>query len=172
MFTYLTEQGYNVVYKRPINKEFPMDQNEMGSVHQGLDIRADVEEVGNISDRDLPSYFDGVHLFDDLVGKYDYNTTQMMIMANTDYFISPCGGNTVLSCLWDRPVITYVTQGKELRDNYFGKDSYFQKLSNQKCIPVFDIIGKINDKTYGHLVNNTGENDYTELLKVIKNEIK
>ena len=172
MFTYLTEQGYNVVYKRPINKEFPMDQNEMGSVHQGLDIRADVEEVGNISDRDLPSYFDGVHLFDDLVGKYDYNTTQMMIMANTDYFISPCGGNTVLSCLWDRPVITYVTQGKELRDNYFGKDSYFQKLSNQKCIPVFDIIGKINDKTYGHLVNNTGKNDYTKLLEVIKNEIK
>jgi hypothetical protein len=172
MFTYLTERGYDVVYKRPINKEFPMDQNEMGSVHQGLDIRADVEEVGNISDRDLPSYFDGVHLFDDLVGKYDYNTTQMMIMANTDYFISPCGGNTVLSCLWDRPVITYVTQGKELRDNYFGKDSYFQKLSNQKCIPVFDIIGKINDKTYGHLVNNTGKNDYTKLLEVIKNEIK
>ena len=96
----------------------------------------------------------------------------MMIMANTDYFISPCGGNTVLSCLWDRPVITYVTQGKELRDNYFGKDSYFQKLSNQKCIPVFDIIGKINDKTYGHLVNNTGKNDYTKLLEVIKNEIK
>ena len=61
---------------------------------------------------------------------------------------------------------------KELRDNYFGKDSYFQKLSNQKCIPVFDIIGKINDKTYGHLVNNTGENDYTKLLEVIKNEIK
>ena len=172
MFSYLTEQGYDVVYKRPINKEFPMDQNEMGSVHQGLDIRADVEEVGNISDRDLPSYFYGVHLFDDLVGKYDYNTTQMMIMANTDYFISPCGGNTVLSCLWDRPVITYVTQGKELRDNYFGKDSYFQKLSNQKCIPVFDIIGKINDKTYGHLVNNTGKNDYTKLLEVIKNEIK
>ena len=80
--------------------------------------------------------------------------------------------NTVLSCLWDRPVITYVTQGKELRDNYFGKDSYFQRLSNQKCIPVFDIIGKINDNTYGHLVNNTGENDYTKLLEVIKNEIK
>ena len=172
MFSYLLGCGYEVIYKRPINKEFPMDQNEINSVHQGLDIRADVEGVGNISDRDLPSYFDGVHLFDDLVDEFDYNTTQMMLMANTDYFISPCGGNTVLSCLWDRPVITYVTQGKELRDNYFGKDSYFQRLSNQKCIPVFDIIGKINDKTYGHLVNNTGKNDYTELLKVIKNEIK
>ena len=172
MFSYLTSCGYEVIYKRPINKEFPMDQNEINSVHQGLDIRADVEGVGNISDRDLPSYFDRVHLFDDLVDEFDYNTTQMMLMANTDYFISPCGGNTVLSCLWDRPVITYVTQGRELRDNYFGKDSYFQRLSNQKCRPVFDIIGKINDNTYGHLVNNTGENDYTKLLEVIKNEIK
>ena len=172
MFSYLTSCGYEVIYKRPINKEFPMDQNEINSVRQGLDIRADVEGVGNISDRDLPSYFDRVHLFDDLVDEFDYNTTQMMLMANTDYFISPCGGNTVLSCLWDRPVITYVTQGKELRPNYFGENSYFQRLSNQKCIPVFDIIGKINDKTYGHLVNNTGENDYTKLLEVIKNEIK
>ena len=172
MFSYLLGCGYEVIYKRPTNKEFPMDQNERGSVYQGLDIRADVEGVGNISDRDLPSYFDGVHLFDDLVGKYDYNTTQMMVMANTDYFISPCGGNTVLSCLWDSPVITYITQGKELRPNYFGENSYFQKLSNQKCIPVFDVIGKINGITYEHKVNETNKNDYTGLLEVIKNEIK
>jgi len=45
-------------------------------------------------------------------------------------------------------------------------------LSNQKCIPVFDIIGKINEKTYDHKVNQTDKNDYTELLEVIKNEIK
>jgi len=172
MFTYLTSCVYEVIYKRPINKEFPIDQNEMGSIHQGLDIKAEVEGIGVISDRDLPKFFERVHLFDDLVDEFDYNTTQMMLMANTDYFISPCGGNTVLSCLWDRPVITYVTQGKELRPNYFGKDSYFQRLSNQKCIPVFDIIGKINDKTYDHKVNETGKNNYTELLEVIKNEIK
>tara|TARA_R100001443_G_scaffold3701_2_gene11451 strand:- start:2529 stop:3458 length:930 start_codon:yes stop_codon:yes gene_type:complete len=177
MFSYLTEKGYNVIYKRPVNSgtfggEFPMDQNEVSTMQSGLDIRADVEEVGNISDRDLPKYFDNVHLFDDLVDKYDYNTTQLMLMANTDYFIAPCGGSTVLSCLWDRPVISYVTQGKELRPNYFGENSYFQRLSNNKCIPVFDIIGKINEKTYEHKVNETGDNDYTELLEVIKNEIK
>jgi hypothetical protein len=107
-----------------------------------------------------------------LVDEFDYNTTQMMIMANTDYFISPCGGNTVLSCLWDRPVITYITQGKELRPNYFGENSYFQKLSNQNCIPVFDVIGDINGKTYEHKVNQTNKNNYTELLEVIKNEIR
>jgi hypothetical protein len=172
MFTYLTSKGYEVIYKRPLNIEFPIDQNEMGSVQMGLDIRADVSEVGNISDRDLPKYFDRVHLFDDLVDEFDYNTTQMMIMANTDYFISPCGGNTVLSCLWDRPVITYITQGKELRPNYFGENSYFQKLSNQNCIPVFDVIDDINGKTYEHEVNQTNKNDYTGLLEVIKNEIK
>ena len=175
MFSYLTEQGYKVIYKRPENTEFVIDQNERGTLHNKLDIRADVEGVGNISDRDLPKFFDNVYLFDDLIGKFkrdDYNLTQMKLMANTDYFISPCGGNTVLSCLWDRPVITYVTQGKELRPNYFGKDSYFQKLSNQKCIPVFDIIGKINKETYDHKVNTTERNDYTELLEVIKNEIK
>ena len=172
MFTYLTSKGYEVIYKRPLNTEFPIDQNEMGSVQMGLDIRAEVSEVGNISDRDLPKYFDRVHLFDDLVDEFDYNTTQMMIMANTDYFISPCGGNTVLSCLWDRPVITYITQGKELRPNYFGENSYFQKLSNQNCIPVFDVIDDINGKTYEHEVNQTNKNDYTGLLEVIKNEIK
>ena len=175
MFSYLTEQGYKVIYKRPENTEFVIDQNERGTLHNKLDIRADVEGVGNISDRDLPKFFDNVYLFDDLIGKFkrdDYNLTQMKLMANTDYFISPCGGNTVLSCLWDRPVITYVTQGKELRPNYFGKDSYFQKLSNQKCNPVFDIIGKINKETYDHKVNTTERNDYTELLEVIKNEIK
>ena len=26
MFTYLTSCGYEVIYKRPINKEFPIDQ--------------------------------------------------------------------------------------------------------------------------------------------------
>lgn len=172
MFVYLTEMGYNVVYKRPTNKEFPPDQNEVGSINQKLTLRADVEGVGTISDRDLPTFFDKVYLFDDLVSKYDYNMTQMMLMANTDYFITPCGGNSILSSMWDRPVISYVTQGKELRPNYFGKDSYYQKISNQKYIPVFDIIGKINNKTYEHKVNETDTNDYTELIEVIKNEIK
>ena len=172
MFVYLTEQGYKVIYKRPKNTEFPIDQNEVGTVQQGLDIRADVEGVGVISDRDLPKYFDDVYLFDDLVGKYDYNITQMKLMANTDYFISQSGGNTILSCLWDRPIISYVTQGKELRPNYFGKNGYFQKMSNQKCIPVFDVIEGIDKDTYGHKLNKTGKNDYTELLEVMRNEIK
>jgi len=172
IFTYLTSVGYDVIYKRPLNTEFVVDQNEMRSAMSDMHIVADVEGIGLISDRDLPKYFDKVYLFDDLINNYSYNETQMKIMANTDYFISQSGGNTILSCMWDRPVITYLTQGKELRPNYFGKNSYFQKLSNQKCIPIYDVIGKINSTTYNHYVNDTGKNDYSGLIEKIKEEIK
>ena len=137
-----------------------------------MNITADVEGIGILSDRDIPKYFDNVYLFDDLLKNYDYNEAQMKIMANVDYFISQSGGNTILSCLWDRPVITYLTQGKELRPNYFGENAYFQKLSNQKCIPVYDVIGEINSTTYEYDVNNTGKNDYSKLIKKIQEEIK
>jgi hypothetical protein len=169
MFVYLTSVGYDVIYKRPKNTEFVIDQNEMLSLqHHDLDIKADVDGIGLITDRDLPKYFDNVYLFDDLIDKYSYNETQMKIMANSDYFITQSGGNAILSCLWDRPVITYITQGAELRPNYFSENSYFQTISNQKCIPVFDIIGKINKNPYNHKINHTDKNDYTELIDIIK----
>jgi hypothetical protein len=136
-----------------------------------MNILSDVEGIGVLSDRDLPKYFNDVYLFDDLIDKYSYNETQMKIMANTDYFISQSGGNTILSCMWDRPVITYLTQGKELRPKYFSKNSYFQKLSNQKCFPVYDVIGSINSNTYDHKVNTTNKNNYTDLIKTIKERI-
>tara|TARA_Y100001963_G_scaffold155281_1_gene246009 strand:+ start:479 stop:1402 length:924 start_codon:yes stop_codon:yes gene_type:complete len=175
MFSYLTSCGYDVIYKRATNKEseFAIDENEMNSIHQGYhDISADVEGIGVISDRDLPKYMDNVTLFDDLVGKYDYNTTQLNVMANCDYFISVCGGNSILSSYFGGTMISYVHKGKELRPNYFGENSYFRKLSNAKIIPVYDVIGKVNTKTYHHKVNTTEKQDYTELLEVIKNEIK
>jgi len=172
IFVILIEAGYEVIYKRPENTEFVIDQNEMGSVMRNLDIRSSVDGIGEISDRDLPKYFDNVHLFDDLIDKYSYNETQMKLMANSDYFITQSGGNAILSCLWDRPVITYITQGAELRPGYFNENSYFQQISNQKCIPVFDIIGEINTNPYDHKLNNTGKNDYLGLIKVIKDTIK
>lgn len=168
MFVLLTSAGYEVIYKRPKNTEFVVDQNEAGTVAKNLNIRANVEGIGEISDRDLPKYFDNVHLFDDMIDKYSYNETQMKIMANSDYFITQSGGNAILSCLWDRPVITYITQGAELRPNYFSENSYFQKISNQKCIPVFDIIKEINKNPYNHEINSTGKNNYSELMSKIK----
>ena len=32
-FNYLTDKGYTVIYKRPKNTEFPLDQNEMNTLH-------------------------------------------------------------------------------------------------------------------------------------------
>tara|TARA_R110002124_G_scaffold115133_1_gene270855 strand:+ start:125 stop:1072 length:948 start_codon:yes stop_codon:yes gene_type:complete len=175
MFTYITSCGYEVIYKRATNKEseFAIDENEINSIHKGYtDIVADVEGVGVISDRDLPKYMEGVTLFDDLIQDEDYNTTQMKVMANCDYFISVCGGNSILSSYFGGTMISYVHKGKELRPNYFGENSYFRKLSNAKIIPVYDVIGKVNTETYDHKVNTTEKQDYTELLEVIKNEIK
>ena len=175
MFTYITSCGYDVIYKRATNKEseFAIDENEINSIHKGYtDIVADVEGIGVISDRDLPKYMEGVTLFDDLIQDEDYNTTQMKVMANCDYFISVCGGNSILSSYFGGTMISYVHKGKELRPNYFGENSYFRKLSNAKIIPVYDVIGKVNTETYDHKVNTTGKQDYTELLEVIKNEIK
>ena len=175
MFSYLTSKGYLVVYKRATNKEeeFAIDQNEMGSIQQGYEnILADVDGIGVISDRELPKYMDDVWLFDDIPTEYSYNETQLKIMANSDYFITVCGGNSILSSLFGGTVISYVHKGKELRPNYFGENSYFRKLSNANVIPVYDVIGKVNEETYNHKVNETGTNDYTGLMGVIQNEIK
>tara|TARA_R100000781_G_C4056680_1_gene119592 strand:+ start:16 stop:540 length:525 start_codon:yes stop_codon:yes gene_type:complete len=174
MFTYITSCGYDVIYKRATNKEseFAIDENEINSIHRGYtDIVADVEGIGMISDRDLPQYMDNVTLFDDLV-EDNYNETQLKVMANCDYFISVCGGNSILSSYFGGTMISYIHKGKELRPNYFGENSYFRKLSDAKIIPVYDVIGKVNKETYHHKVNETGKQDYTELLEVIKNEIK
>ena len=175
MFTYITSCGYDVIYKRATNKEseFAIVENEMNSIHHGYTgIVADVEGIGVISDRDLPKYMEGVTVFDDLIQDEDYNPTHLKVMANCDYFISVCGGNSILSSYFGGTMISYVHKGKELRPNYFGENSYFRKLSNAKIIPVYDVIGKVNTETYDHKVNTTEKQDYTELLEVIKNEIK
>ena len=175
MFTYITSCGYEVIYKRATNKEseFAIDENEINSIHKGYtDIVADVEGVGVISDRDLPKYMEGVTLFDDLIQDEDYNTTQMKVMANCDYFISVCGGNSILSSYFGGTMISYVHKGKELRPNYFGEESYFRKLSGANIVPVYDVIGKVNTMTYDHKINETEKQDYTGLMETIKNEIK
>tara|TARA_R100000329_G_scaffold149852_1_gene141361 strand:- start:1619 stop:2554 length:936 start_codon:yes stop_codon:yes gene_type:complete len=175
MFVNLTSKGYVVIYKRATNKEeeFAIDQNEMNSIHNGYEnILADVDGIGRISDRELPLYMDDVWLFDDIPTKYSYNETQLKIMANCSNFITVCGGNSILSSLFGGTVISYVHKGKELRPNYFGENSYFRKLSGANVIPVYDVIGSVNQETYDYEVNTTGTNDYTKLLEVVDNEIK
>ena len=178
IFTYLMEKGYVVIYKRPTNREgFTIDQNELNSVNSNLNILADVDGVGVISDRDLPNYMEDVWLFDDIVKKYPqytYNETQLKVMANTDKFISVCGGNGILSSVFGGTSIIYVTQGRELRLNYFSDESYWRKLSDADVIPIFDVIEEVNNvesaEEYGHAINRSGKSDYSKLIETIKKE--
>ena len=64
-------------------------------------------------------------------------------------------------------------KGTELRPNYFGENSYFKKLSNvQFYIQFMNVIGSINRNTYHYEVNETGTNDYSGLMKTIKETIR
>ena len=155
------------------NTEFTIDQNEQGALAQGdQEISADVEGLGVITDRQLPSYMENVWLLDEIETKYSLNETQLKIMSNCNYFITVCGGNSIMSSLFGGTVISYIHKGKELRPNYFSKDSYFRKLSNANFIPVYDVIGSINRNTYHYEVNETGTNDYSGLMKTIKETIR
>ena len=174
IFEYLTGQGYAVVYKRATNREsnFTIDQNEMNTIIRGYhDISAEVEGLGVITDRELPKYMDDVWLLDDIPTNYSLNETQLKIMANCDNYIAVCGGNSIMSSMFGGTVISYVHKGRELRPNYFCEDSYFRRLSNANFIPVFDVIKKINEKTFHHKVNYTDKNDYSEFVETIKKNI-
>ena len=164
IFEYFKSKNYTVIYKRATNreKEFAIDQNEYNSIQVGFhDIQSNVEGIGTITDFQLTKYFDNVILLDDLVKKsnYTYNETQLKIMANCDKFISVCGGNAILSSLFKGTTLIYVHTGKELRPNYFGKNSYFRKLSGSEIIPIID-----------KSVMKTKIHDYSELIKKIKEQ--
>jgi len=53
IFSYLTDNGYNVIYKRPNNTEFTLDQNEMITLSGRYMLTADVQGIGVITDYDL-----------------------------------------------------------------------------------------------------------------------
>jgi len=179
MFEYLTDQGYAVVYKRPTNREtsFTIDQNERNAAQMNKDITA-IANGSLITDRQLPSMMDDVYLFDELFADahnatgITYNEYQLRLLANCERFISVCGGNAIFSCLFGGTTIVYITQGRELRPNYFGPDSYWRQFSGTNIIPVFDVIDELNNveqaEEFGHKINRTGQNDYTGLLKMIK----
>ena len=91
MFNYLTESGYSIIYKRPKNTEFPLDQNEQNSLNQGfIDIEADVEGIGRINDYQLTKYYDNIFLLDDIVNNYSevsdiktYNEIQLKLFSGS-----------------------------------------------------------------------------------------
>lgn len=161
IFSYLTEKGYKVIYKRPKTNSLPTeDQNEQGSFRLG-EIEANVEGIGVINDHELTKYFDDVILFDDLLGAnpdLSYNTLQCMLYANCNKFISYVGGAGILCSYFGGKNIMWLSRGKETRKGYFDKNTYYHKLSECDIITVRD-----KAETYPHNIEN-----YSEFIETIK----
>ena len=157
IFNYLTDKGYNVIYKRPNNTEFTLDQNEMITLSGRYMLTANVQGTGVISDYDLCNYYDKVINLN-LLKKdytYSYNELQMKLFSGADGFISTNGGGGFLCSYFKKPVLFYIPHGKELRPGYMTKsNSYVKKLSNANIHVVLD-EGSIND--YSELIEKMKE---------------
>jgi len=156
IFNYLTDKGYHVIYKRPDNTEFTLDQNEIITLNSKFELTANVQGTGVISDYDLCNYYDKVINLNLLKKEYtySYNELQMRLFSGADGFISTNGGGGDLCSYFKKPVLFYIPHGKELRPGYMTKsNSYVKKLSNA------DI----------HVVLDEGStNDYSKLIEKIK----
>ena len=157
MFNLLTEKGYNIIYKRPRNTEFATDPNEL----QNRDILANVEGQGVITDYQLTEYFENVYLFDDIINQVGgtYNEAQLAIYSSAEGFISMGGGSSILCSYFNKPVIIYVNTSKDIRPCYFEGESYFNKLSKAKVVPVVDTLDDIVKRGY---------RDYSKVFESIK----
>lgn len=159
MFHYFYKKGYIVIYKRPNNTEFILDQHEKSTISSNLQLTANLDGVGIINDYQLTEMFSNVILFNDLHKKYShytYNELQMKIFANAQGFISVSGGSAIVNCFFQKPSIIYASVSRETNIEYWSEEGYYQKISNNNCHPVIDIMkGKIN-------------NDYSLIFKYIE----
>jgi hypothetical protein len=157
IFTYLTEAGYSVIYKRPRNTEFATDPNEL----LNLNITADVDGIGVITDYQLVEMMDSVYMIDDIINDIstNYNEAQLKIYSRSSGFISMGGGSSILCSYFKTPVIIYVNTSADIRPGYFEGDSYFNKLSGARIYPIID---KKDD------ILSRGYRDYSKLYTTIE----
>lgn len=162
IFSYLNSKGYTVIYKRPENNEFPVDLNESTHLINKFGIKIKDEHGNIIDDKDLCKMYKNVILFDDLHKLYpnlSYNDFQLKLFSKSSGFIAMGGGNTLLSCYFKVPVISYFNTSIECtRENYFGKNSYYRKLSNCDFYPILD---------WKENIKRRGYRDYSKLLEKI-----
>ena len=117
-----------------------MDQNESYTTQTDIKLHADVDGIGVITDYELCDYFDGkVININDLTNGLDYSTLNLKLFAETEGFVSVNGGGYQLCACFGKPVVVYVTKGKETRSMYLEyDDSYIKMLSNAPIYPVYD----------------------------------
>ena len=147
MFNYLTESGYIVIYKRPNNTEFTIDQNEAATLYRQENIVEDVEGIGLMSDFDLVDQYDDVWLFDNVLkdySEYSYNELQLNLFANSEGFIGISGGSTLLLSLFQKPTITYLYNSSDLRDKFWENEDGIKNIKNYyymmnpNTLPIMD----------------------------------
>ena len=161
IFNYFNDKNYDVVYKRP-KAEFPIDINEATTIQKKYNITADVVDIGEIDDFELVNYYDNVHLMSSFYESNDpghINEVQLKLFSNAEGFVSISGGNAMLCSCFGKPNVIYITTSGELREGYFDEHSYYRKLSGAEVYPVRDPEKEIMER---------GHNDYTELLKTVK----
>ena len=144
IFNYLVNNGYNVVYKRPDNTEFTLDQNEENYKYHYVTSKLKghiVDGHGLVNDWELCGFIEKVYLINDLIDKHDmdYNTFNLNLFAETEGFVTINGGGSQFCACFGKPMVIYTTKGPELRPGYLEQDdSYIKMLSNAEVHPVFD----------------------------------
>jgi hypothetical protein len=165
-FNLLTQRGYTVIYKRPQNTEFPLDQNEINTLRNQETLTANVEGIGLINDYELTSYYEDVYLLDDIVSdnpELTYNEVQLNLFANAEGFITMGGGSTLFPCFFKKPTVAY----------YGGTLTEI----NRKCF-WHDSKGNKNIKNYHYMINPNlipfidRDNNYSEFVKIIDKTFK
>ena len=155
IFNYLNDEGYSVIYKRPNNTEFTLDQNEMDTLSRGVTLLAHTT-AGVMSDYEMCDYYPNVYNVNDFDhgDDYSYNEFQLECFSGADGFITTNGGGGILCAYFGKPVLFYVPHGKELRAGYLTKEnSYIKKLSDSDIHVVLD---------------KDDINDYSKLIKKMK----
>lgn len=172
LFTYLTDSGYLVVYKRPNNTEFPADQNEDITRTIGCTLQANVMDIGIINDYELTKYFDDVILLDDIVSEYPnftYNEVQLKLFANTSGFITMGGGSTLFPCIFKKPTVAYY--GRAMSES--NRDRFFYAADGTKNIMNYHFMINPNLVIFNDVDGNDMlNNKYNNFIKIIKDTFK
>ena len=171
MFNHLTKSGYVVIYKRPNNTEFVLDQNEIRTRMSQFELRANIDSGGSISDYDLTRYYDDVILFDDILSdnqEYTYNELQLNLFVNAEGFIGISGGSTLLLNLFQKPTITYLYNSSDLRPKFWENENGIKNIKNYYYMMNPNII-PFMDKDCEKMNNNNNE-EFLNLVKETFNE--
>ena len=171
IFNYLTDSGYMVVYKRPNNTEFPLDQNEFNTLKSGVRLTAEVEGIGTMTDYDLVNQYDDVWLFDEILKEhsdYNYNELQLNLFSNAEGFIGISGGSTLLLNLFQKPTITYLYNSSDLREKFWEDENGNKNIKNYYYMMNPNVIPFI-DKECEKMKNNDNE-EFLNLVKETFNE--